>query len=74
MVDSMDPGYRIKSGTGPAGMTYLGLGSIYSYLCIVVLDWWMWAVIVPYNLTALLPSLEDAKRRLIPPYDIACFL
>jgi hypothetical protein len=23
----MDPGYRIKSGTGPAGMTYLGTGS-----------------------------------------------
>ena len=27
----------------------------------------MRAVIVPYNLTALLPSLEDAKRRLIHP-------
>ena len=30
-------------------------------------QWWMRAVIVPYNLTALTPSMEDAKRRLIPP-------
>ena len=33
---------------------------------IVLAQWWMRAVIVPYNLTALIPSMEDAKRRLIP--------
>jgi hypothetical protein len=38
MVDSMDPGYRIKSGTGFAGMTSLGIDPTARYLCIIVLE------------------------------------
>ena len=33
----MDPGYRMKSGTGPAGMTYFDIGSTYRYSCTPVL-------------------------------------